>query len=37
MIVDPQGCLRGVFTDSDLARLFESHRDALWMGRFAMS
>jgi arabinose-5-phosphate isomerase len=29
MIVDPQGCLRGVFTDSDLARLFESRRDAL--------
>ncbi len=32
MIVDPQGCLRGVFTDSDLARLFESHRDALLDG-----
>jgi arabinose-5-phosphate isomerase len=28
MIVDPQGTLRGIFTDSDLARLFESRRDA---------
>jgi arabinose-5-phosphate isomerase len=28
MIVDPQGKLRGIFTDSDLARLFESRRDA---------
>ncbi len=27
MIVDPQGKLRGIFTDSDLARLFESRRD----------
>ncbi len=27
MIVDPQGILRGVFTDSDLARLLESRRD----------
>ncbi|HEX4000592.1 MAG TPA: KpsF/GutQ family sugar-phosphate isomerase [Pirellulales bacterium] len=27
MIVDPDGILRGIFTDSDLARLFESHRD----------
>lgn len=29
MIVDPQGILRGIFTDSDLARLFESRRDDL--------
>jgi len=29
MIVDHDGRLRGVFTDSDLARLFESRRDAL--------
>ena len=28
MVVDPQGILRGIFTDSDLARLFESRRDA---------
>lgn len=27
MIVDPDGILRGIFTDSDLARLFESRRD----------
>jgi len=27
MIVDPRGTLRGIFTDSDLARLFERHRD----------
>jgi arabinose-5-phosphate isomerase len=27
MIVDPLGKLRGIFTDSDLARLFESRRD----------
>ncbi len=27
MIVDPQGKLHGIFTDSDLARLFESRRD----------
>ena len=27
MIVDPEGILRGIFTDSDLARLFESRRD----------
>ncbi len=27
MIVDPQQVLRGIFTDSDLARLFESRRD----------
>jgi arabinose-5-phosphate isomerase len=27
MIIDPQGKLRGIFTDSDLARLFESRRD----------
>lgn len=32
MIVDPDGRLRGVFTDSDLARLFESHREALLDG-----
>jgi arabinose-5-phosphate isomerase len=32
MIVDPTGCLRGVFTDSDLARLFESHREGLLDG-----
>ncbi len=29
MIVDPEGCLRGIFTDSDLAKLFESRRDSL--------
>ncbi len=28
MLVDSQGCLSGVFTDSDLARLFEANRDA---------
>jgi arabinose-5-phosphate isomerase len=27
MLVDQQGCLSGIFTDSDLARLFEHHRD----------
>ncbi|MDX1962099.1 MAG: KpsF/GutQ family sugar-phosphate isomerase [Pirellulales bacterium] len=27
MIVDPHGVLRGIFTDSDLARLFETHND----------
>jgi arabinose-5-phosphate isomerase len=27
MVVDPQNVLRGIFTDSDLARLFESRRD----------
>jgi arabinose-5-phosphate isomerase len=27
MIVDPHEILRGIFTDSDLARLFESRRD----------
>lgn len=27
MLVDEHGCLRGLFTDSDLARLFESRRD----------
>ncbi len=27
MIIDPQGNLRGIFTDSDLAKLFESRRD----------
>jgi arabinose-5-phosphate isomerase len=29
MIVDEDGCLRGIFTDSDLAKLFESRRDSL--------
>lgn len=28
MVVDPQRILRGIFTDSDLARLFEARRDA---------
>ena len=28
MLVDESGCLRGVFTDSDLARLFEERRDS---------
>ncbi|HEY2840474.1 MAG TPA: KpsF/GutQ family sugar-phosphate isomerase [Pirellulales bacterium] len=28
MLVDETGALSGVFTDSDLARLFENHRDA---------
>jgi arabinose-5-phosphate isomerase len=32
MIVDHHGQLQGVFTDSDLARLFESRRDALLDG-----
>jgi arabinose-5-phosphate isomerase len=32
MIVDPDGVLRGIFTDSDLARLFESRRDNLLDG-----
>jgi arabinose-5-phosphate isomerase len=27
MLVDPNGVLTGIFTDSDLARLFEHHRD----------
>ena len=27
MVVDPRGILRGIFTDSDLARLFETRRD----------
>jgi arabinose-5-phosphate isomerase len=27
MLVDARGCLAGLFTDSDLARLFESRRD----------
>lgn len=27
MLVDAQGILSGIFTDSDLARLFEQHRD----------
>jgi arabinose-5-phosphate isomerase len=29
MVVDHDGLLRGIFTDSDLARLFESRRDSL--------
>lgn len=32
MIVDHSGELRGIFTDSDLARLFESRRDGLLDG-----
>ncbi len=32
MIVDHDGRLRGIFTDSDLARLFESRRDGLLDG-----
>ena len=28
MLVDDSGALTGIFTDSDLARLFEQHRDA---------
>ncbi len=28
MVIDPQNVLRGIFTDSDLARLFEARRDA---------
>lgn len=28
MVIDDQGILRGIFTDSDLARLFERHEDA---------
>lgn len=28
MVVDPQNMLRGIFTDSDLARLFEARRDS---------
>jgi arabinose-5-phosphate isomerase len=32
MIVDADGRLRGIFTDSDLARLFESRRDNLLDG-----
>jgi len=27
MLVDAEGRLTGIFTDSDLARLFEHHRD----------
>lgn len=27
MLIDESGCLRGIFTDSDLARLFETRRD----------
>ncbi|MDZ4819746.1 MAG: KpsF/GutQ family sugar-phosphate isomerase [Planctomycetota bacterium] len=29
MIVDEEGVLRGIFTDSDLARMFESRRDQM--------
>jgi arabinose-5-phosphate isomerase len=29
MVVDPDGILRGIFTDSDLAKLFESRRDSM--------
>ena len=29
LVVDPDGLLRGIFTDSDLARLFEHRREAL--------
>ncbi len=32
MVVDPANALRGIFTDSDLARLFESRRDDLLDG-----
>ncbi len=32
MIVDHAGALRGIFTDSDLAKLFESRRDCLLDG-----
>ncbi len=32
MIVDHDGGLRGIFTDSDLARLFESRRDSMLDG-----
>jgi arabinose-5-phosphate isomerase len=32
MVADPSGQLRGIFTDSDLARLFESRRDSLLDG-----
>jgi arabinose-5-phosphate isomerase len=32
MLVDSQGCLTGLFTDSDLARLFERRHDALLDG-----
>jgi arabinose-5-phosphate isomerase len=35
MIVDHDGRLRGIFTDSDLARLFESRRDGLLDGPIA--
>ena len=35
MLVDEQGRLRGLFTDSDLARLFESNRDAAVDGPIA--
>ena len=36
MIVDPDGILRGIFTDSDLARLFESRRDEALDGPIRM-
>lgn len=32
MVVDSEGILRGIFTDSDLARLFERRRDGLLDG-----
>jgi len=32
MVVDHAGALRGIFTDSDLAKLFESRRDSLLDG-----
>jgi arabinose-5-phosphate isomerase len=32
MVIDPANVLRGIFTDSDLARLFESRRDDLLDG-----
>jgi arabinose-5-phosphate isomerase len=32
MVVDHSGVLRGIFTDSDLAKLFESRRDSLLDG-----
>ena len=37
MVVDPANALRGIFTDSDLARLFESRRDTCSMVRLGMS
>ena len=32
MLVDGDGCLTGLFTDSDLARLFEHHREDMFDG-----